>query len=109
MSNNTYKDSETQLNQNATFYSKMINLEDNSSVSVQISTSNGSSFTGTSTVQVSNNYTKGWVDLTDTTVSISVASNIQIYDITETSAAYVRIKITITAGSADFDFAWMIK
>lgn len=99
---------EIQLNKSADFYSESVDLELHSKLSVQITTSNGSSFAATVTLQVSNDKSL-WLDVAGSSASLSGASDSQIYDLPDTSVSFARVSVDITSGSADFAINWDIK
>lgn len=89
------------------FYSKEVDLEDNSGFSVQVRTENESSFSCDLELEVSNDRTN-WIAVTGTSTSLT-GDDLQFYDAIQSSACYARVSITNISGSADFDLDWVIK
>lgn len=89
------------------FESDYIDLEDHERVSVQVATTNGSNFSATCTLQLSNDYDH-WVDVNTASAIMSGATDVKFFD-TDTGAAYVRLKVIFTTGSADFELDWVMK
>src|SRR4051812_10489464 len=106
MSAITRKVEQVYLAKSASFFSDRVDLEDHDKFSVQIVTTNGSGFTSTVTLQVSNDYDV-WTDVTSTTLPLTGTSDVQLYDVIQSSTGYSRIKVAITGGSADFEIDWV--
>lgn len=98
---------QTELEQSADFYSDVINLEDHSMFAAQCNVANGDTFTGTVTLQVTNDF-DNWVDVA-TASALSGTSDSQLFDAVQSSAGYARLSIVVTTGSADFNIDWVLK
>lgn len=92
----------------ADFNSTPVDLQSYGSFSVQVGIVGDVLFEGTTTLQVSNDF-DNWIDVPSTTLVIAGTSDVQIYDVVQSAVAHVRIKVLITAGTADFDIDWMLK
>jgi hypothetical protein len=93
---------QTYLAKSSSFNSDVVTKEESYRVSCQVNLSNGSGFTGTSALEVSNDL-ENWVEIPDSNVAIT---DMSFYDITS-AAAYIRVKLIISAGSADFNIDWV--
>lgn len=102
------KRQETLLAKSSDFSSRHVDLEDHQMFSAQINVTNGTLFDGSCTLQVSNDLVS-WIDVSGTTSALSGATDVQIYDVIESSAGFARVKIDIVAGSADFNIDWVLK
>lgn len=102
------KNQEELLAQSADFFSTYVDIQHFGKYSVQITVLNGSSFTGSCTLQAANDY-DSWSDVTGTTKSLSGSSDVQIYDVVDSSVGYTRVKVVVTTGSADFKIDWLLK
>ena len=96
--------------QSADFNSEFIDIELFKMFSVEVNVTNGSSYAGTVAIEVCNDYDKGgWVEVTDTSLALTGATDIQLYDVVDSAVSYVRLKFVVTTGSADFEIDWTIK
>jgi asparagine N-glycosylation enzyme membrane subunit Stt3 len=97
---------QTYLAQSATFTSGHVIKESSLNLTCQINLKNGSSFTGNTTMQVSNDL-ETWIDIPDSEVSLTGITNSNFYD-TQTASAYVRVKVTVLTGDGDINIDWLL-
>jgi len=103
------KHQEILTTQSADFTSTRVDLDTFKMFSVEVNVTNGSSYAGTVAIEVSNDYNKGWVEVTDSSKALSGATDIQLYDVVDSAVSYVRLTFVITTGSADFEIDWTLK
>ena len=103
------KQQEILTGQSADFESLKVDLDTYKMFSVEVNVTNGSSYAGTVAIEVSNDFNKGWVEVTDTSTALSGATDIQLYDVVDSAVSYVRLKFVFTTGSADFEIDWTLK
>lgn len=70
-------------------------------ISYNVYQQNGSSLAGTVTIQMKDDG-EDWIDLLIDTISLAGTSDIYRININETNFKYIRPKLSVTAGSADF-------
>lgn len=94
-------------------FTQEIDIDNARNFSLQFRTANGTvdpgdEFTGTCKLQISNDFDL-WTDIATTEKTITGASYSFFFDNFTTNASHVRISVTITLGSADFELDWCIK
>lgn len=97
----------------STSFTQEVDLDASRNISLQFRTSNGTTalgneFTGTCKLQITNDFDV-WFDVAGTSQTISGVSFSHIFDNISTNASHIRIEVTITKGSADFEIDWVIK
>lgn len=103
------KKEQTVLAASAPFNSDYVDLQVFTSFSTQVNVINGTvDFAADVTLQVSNDFVE-WIDVTGTTKPLAGVADAQIYDVVQSAVAYTRVKLDITAGTADIDIDWMLK
>lgn len=95
------------VGKSTSFTSKEVDLDKSTHFSSQIRFYNGVSLNATCVIEVSNDFDI-WVAMPNTQKTLSGASGVEFYDL-QTSSNYVRISITISGGSSDFELDWFIK
>lgn len=101
---------ERTIDQSTTFQSEYVNIDKCRSFALHILMSNGDTFDGTCSLQLSNLITdNSFEDVPNSELNLTGTDDSQIYDYTETATSYARAKITIVSGSADFTFYWTLK
>jgi hypothetical protein len=103
MSKQVYKVEQTYTAKATSFNTDVVNMEGYFNLSCQVNLNNPSGFTGSTTIQVSNDLTN-WIDMPDSEEDIT---DCVFYDI-QSAAAFVRVKVVILTGSADFNVDWVL-
>ena len=94
--------------QTAAFETTPVDLQDYHMVGIQTRVYDGSGFSCTITLQVTNDQ-KTWTDVTDTNLPLSGASDAQIYDVVQISVGWCRLKFSGFSGTASFEIDYMLK
>ena len=103
------KEQETQTGVSVDFESVVVDIDTFNMYSASVSVTNGSTFTGTVAIEATNNQDEGWVEVTGSSKALSGATDLCIFDVTETAMSYVRLAFVMTTGSADFKIDWTLK
>lgn len=96
------------LGKSADFESAAVPIEQFRAFSAQINVHDGNSLDANVALQVCNDELN-WVDVTGTLKTLSGTTDTQMYDVIDSAVAYVRIRVEIVSGDADFDIDWVLK
>lgn len=84
-----------------------VNLQNTYAYGCQISTSNSSGFSATLSLEVSNDL-KNWVTVDNSSTTLT-GDDTQLFDVTQSSVAAVRVSFGSVTGSADVIINYMLK
>lgn len=96
---------ETYLSQSSDFTTNTVFLRGYNGFATQIIVTNGSTFSATAYIQMSNDDIN-WVTLTADSISLAGASDVALFDVPITGASFYRVSIVFIGGSADFKFIY---